>query len=406
MRAKIIIIILTLLVLLHSASAIKVNEAQCNDEGQINDVHVYKCYDINANGAQCYDDGSIKIVLKANNEKEAYTKDMFITADDKRVKGSWEGEKLTILSGYDEKIATFTGIENQLTEQKTYSIKLAYKEVTGSTVQDAELTFDLECPGLIFTCKRLGIKINDCLTSKRGKFTANLDIYGLEQSEKGSMDPLKVIDYMLETQILYKDIKGYTSKLGSLPDGATITKTGANQYKIEAEFDKYTTNHVKNMWINFNNNMIKQCKPSQYSDIILSGKKQCAYKETEEDMQAEKEETKTQEAQNTAQPQELPVDQLVTNIYNEISDLETKKTQIDERLNELYQKRSELNELQGKEEESKTGYSIKEPESKKELTTSEAKKKSQLKILLLLLSMVIVIGGGLLGYLYKQGYFY
>lgn len=385
MRAKIIIIILTLLVLLHSVSAIKVNEAQC------------------------YDDGSIKIVLKANNEKEVYTKDIYITADDKRVKGSWEGEKLTILSGYDEKLATFTGIENQLTEQKTYSIKLAYKEIIGgSTIQDAELTFNLECPGLIFTCKRLGIKINDCLTSKRGKFTANLDIYGLEQSEKGTMDPMKVIDYMLETQILYKDINGYTSKLGSLPYGATITKTSPNQYVVEAEFDKYTTNHAKNMWANFNSNMVKQCKPSQYPDIILSSKKQCAYKETEEDMQAEKEEAKEQETQSTTtQPKELPIDQLIVNMYNEINDLETKKTQIEGRLNELYQKRSELNELQGaKEEESKTGYSVKEPASQKEPTPSEAKKKSQLKILLLLLAMVIVIGGGLLGYLYRQGYFY
>lgn len=372
MRAKLIILPFVFLLLTFSVSAIKVYNAECHD------------------------DGSFEITLRADSDKYAYTKEMTVSADGKRVKGSWDNDKIRMTDSAYAKTAIFTGRENQLLEKKIYNMKILYKLRTETSEEDAELNFEMECPGLLFTCNKLGIKINDCTTSKTGRFTANLNIYGLEQSPQGTMDPLKVINYILDTQILYKDINGVTSKRGSLPQGTIITKVEENKYFIEANFDKYTTNHVEKMWVNFNDNLIRPCSPADYSSVILSHNKECEYKETEEDILTRLKEEEEEQKEDEPEPYD---------VNQEIQDLETQKYQIEQRLNELYTQRGEPSTEEtstgGIQEEPKnTGYStIKEPDS-------VTKKKSQLKILLTLLLGVVVIGGSLLAYLYKQGYFY
>ncbi len=355
MRTKLLLLMLIFLLLAYPISALRV---------------IFEGDEV----TQCFDDGSLNIVLKANDEKDAYTKTMIVSTGDKTLKGIWDNDVLKLTS--TEKIATFTGRENQLLEKKTYPIKINYKEGPPDAMVDAELTFDLECPGLSFSCERLGIKINDCMTSKRGDFNANLEIYGMEQSENAMLDPLKVIDYTLETQILYKDVNGYTSKKGSLPLGEVIKKTGENKYSVEAQFDKYTTNHVMNMWVKFNNRLPRPCSPAEYSDIILSHRQECKYVETEEDFIADKKEAEQQSGISLTPKkwEEMPPEELKDAVSKEISDLETKKSDIETRLNELYNKRTELGNVE-EETKSTTGYSIKE-------SKSEAAKKSQIKTLL------------------------
>jgi len=383
MKTKLLILILVSLLLVSSASALKVIR-----EGEVAEGEDF---------TKCYDDGSLTIVLKANNEIDAYTKTMVVSTGDKTLKGTWDNDVLKLTS--TQKTATFTGKENQLTEKKTYPIKINYKEGPADAMVDAELTFDLECPGLSFTCEKLGIKINDCMTSKRGSFNANLEIYGLEQSENAMLDPLKVVEYILYTQILYKDVNGYTSKNGNLPEGATIKKTGDNKYLIEAQFDLYTTNHVKSMIARFNDQLPRTCNPTKYPNIILSNRKDCTYVETEEDFIKDRKEAEQQLSISLTPKkwEEMPPEELRQAVNNEIAGLETKKSEIETRLNELYNKRNELSEEDSK--KSTTGYSIKE-------SKSEAAKKSQLKILLLFLFITLAVGGSLLAYLYKEGYFY
>ncbi|MDP2907187.1 MAG: hypothetical protein Q8O03_04565 [Nanoarchaeota archaeon] len=384
MGTKLLILILVSLLLVGSVSALKVVWEADVGEGE--------------DATKCFDDGSFNIVLKANSGIDAYTNTMVVSTGDKTLKGIWDNDVLKLTSA--QKMATFTGRENQLLEKKTYPIKINYKEGPPDAMVDAELTFDLECPGLSFSCERLGIKINDCTTSKRGDFNANLEIYGMEQSENAMLDPLKVVEYTLETQILYKDINGYTSKKGSLPLGATIKKTGDNKYSIEAQFDKYTTNHARNMWVKFNNMLPRTCSPIEYSDIILSHRQVCTYVETEGDFIADKQEAEQQPGLSLTPKkwEEMPPEELRNAVSQEISDLETKKSDIETRLNELYNKRTGLGNAE-EESKSTTGYSIKE-------SKSEAAKKSQLKILLLFLFITVTVGGSLLAYLYKEGYFY
>lgn len=341
-KTRLIIIPLIFLLLIFSVSAIKVNNAAC------------------------YDDGSFEITLKANSEKYAYTKEMIVSADNKKIKGTWDNDKIRLTSSADEKYATFTGLENQLVEEKEYSMKILYKLRTEESEEDSEINFSLKCPGLVFTCHKMSIKIKECLTSKSGKFTSILDIHGLEQSEKGKMDPIKVIGYILNTQLLYKDINGFTSKRGSLPEGAIIKKIAEDQYQIEANFPKYTTNHVKQIWVKFNDELKKPCNPLNYPNAIFSDKKDCEYKETEEDILAELKE-------GVGEPTE-PV--------NEQPEQEEK---------------TDLSEAK------KTGYSVKESVNAGE---GSPKKKERLNIMLFSLLGVIIIGGILLSYLYKQGYFY
>ncbi|MBM3200000.1 hypothetical protein FJZ53_03600 [Candidatus Woesearchaeota archaeon] len=361
-------------------------------------VDAIKVYD-----TQCYDDGSFKITLRANNEKDAYTSSMTLTADEKNIKGEWIGDRLTLTSS-TEKEAVFEGSENQLVEAKSYAMKLLYKE--GSESAEAELSFELQCPGLLFTCKRLGVKINDCLTSKSGLFEANLDIYGLEQSEKANLDPIKALEYIVDTMMLYKDINGYTSKRGSLPVGSTITKTGDGKYKISAQFDKYTTNRVTSLLARFNDNQLPTiCSPVKYPGVILSHRQDCKYEQTQADIEAEKK-ARQQEKETASESvwtfatvnlDKLPPEKLRESLETEIKSLEDKKYKLDTKLNELYSKRNTLDQKE-KEEAEKTGYTP--------LSKSDSAKKSQLNTLLMVLLGVVVLGGGLLGLLYKEGYFY
>lgn len=367
---KLIIIPIILFLLVISVSAIKVENAVCND------------------------DGSFEIELKANSDQYAYTKEMVVSADSKRVKGSWDSDKIRLTDSAYAKYATFTGPENQLLEKKEYAMKILYKLRTESTEEDAVLEFKMQCPGLLFTCNKLGIKIKDCLTSKSGKFTTNMDVYGMEQSPKGKMDPLEVIDYTLDTQILYKDINDHTSKRGSLPKGATITKTGTNQYYIEAYFDKYTTNHVTKMWARFNDNLKRPCNPVDYPHITLSHSSECEYRETEEDFLA-KLIPKVEEP--VAEEESYDVEQ-------EIQDLETKKSEIETRLKELYNEAGYVNDIKEEltelnEESKTTGLPVTG-------SVGISKKKERLNIMILSVLGVIVVGGSLLGFLYKKGYFY
>jgi len=384
MRTKIIFTFFVFLLLVYSASAIKVENTECRD------------------------DGSFEITLKANSDKYAYTKEMIMSADGKRVKGSWDNDQIRLTSSASDKYATFSGLENQLREKKNYAMKIIYKLRTETSEEDAELTFDIECPGLLFTCKKIGIRVNDCLTSKSGKFTSNMDIYGLEQSERAKLDPFEVIDFILDAQILYRDINDRVSKRGSLPKDAVIKKVAENKYLIEANFDKYTTNHAKYMWVKFNDNLPRVCNPSDYPDIVLTYKKECEYKETEEDWLAEQEEKEDLVLGSLPTIlEETPVEQLRDSVYNEINELEAKRAQIESRLNELYQKKDEISTVDEssaeeiQEEPKNTGYSIKSSDIE-----GSSKKADRLKILLVFLFGVIVVGGVLLTYLYKQGYFY
>jgi len=356
MRTKLIIIPFVFLLLIFSASAIKIVEEE----------------------TKCLDDGSIELVLKANSGKDAYTNDMTILAEGRNIKGKWEGEKISLSQLYKE--ATFKSRENRLVEPRTYSLQLLYKETTdGINKEDAELTFDLECPGLFFTCEQLSVKIEECVTSLTGKFKAYMSIYGMEQSVKGTMDPLEVIDYDLNAKILYKDINGYTSKRGSMPAGATVTKLGPGKYLIASEFDEYTTNHVTDMIVRFNDQLKRPCNPADYPEAIFSNKATCDYRETEDDIEA---------------------DEDLLAKYRE-EEKEPEKIETVEELVEEFLEESEEGILEGTNEESMTtGNSVKE-----QITVQE-RKKNQLKVLITILFSVLIIGGVLLSYLYKQGYFY
>lgn len=351
---------------------------------------------------ECYDDGSFIIPLKADSEKYTYTKEIKVTVDGKSLKGTWSNDKIKLTANSIDKYATFTGLEDQLIEKKTYTIKLDYKLRTESFEEDEEMTFDLECPGLFFTCNRLGIKINDCLTSKTGKFTSNIEIYGLEQSAKGKMDPLEVIDFLLDTQILYKDIDGLTSKKGSLPEGATVVKVSDNKYLVESNFPKYTTNHVTTMKVIFNDNLKRPCNPVDYSDVIFTNQKECVYKETEEDRELMTKED--QEKQKLIEEQSKLI--LEKSVEEKIKSLETKKFEIENELSKLYiqtgrnSEESEENKVEEKKQESmNTGYSVKE-------SSGLTKKQGRLKIMSFFMIGVIALGGLLLFYLYREGYFY
>lgn len=301
--------------------------------------------------AECFDDGRIEVTIKAGGSI-AYTNQISVFAEGKNLKGSWDKNFISLTDPQNKK-STFISLENYLTGERSYQMTVYYTEkIDEETTQDGEFTFDLECPGLIFTCEKVGLKLNDCVSSKRGKITANMNIYGLEQSPGLNLDPLKVLDFKLRAQILYRDINGVVSKIGGLPEGAKITRVAENKYLVEAYFNKYTTNRVHDIQVNFNDKLTRPCSPINYPGGIFGDKISCTYVETEDDKLDEKNEKEMAKAEE-----------------------------------EAYRN---------------TGFSVIEDEA----PDDKARKKGQLKTLMWILLGSLLIGGVLLYYLYEEGYFY
>jgi len=366
-----IMLIIMFFVIVSSVSAIKVEKSSCDN------------------------DGSFEITLKANTNEYAETDDITITADGTKIKGSWDKSVIKMGADANEKQSIFKAEENQLVEEKDYTIKISYTGITESFESEKELDLELECPGLVFSCNRIGLEIEECFTTKSGRFTANLNIHGLEQSKEADLDPFDVIDYDLETQMLYKDINGYTSKKGNLIEGSNIMKIQDNTYAIKGSFPKYTTNYVKKMIVRFNDNLPRACIPTDYPDLILSDVKQCEYRQFEEE--EEEEETGIPEGFfEKPEPEEI-VEEEIPEEFAE----EPPEEELNEKLEqELDEGNTQDEPVEETSESLNTGYIVAEDSS------GTAKKKARLKVLVFSLLGVMIVSGALLSYLYKEGYFY
>lgn len=317
--------------------------------------------EIKVTDAQCYEDGSFKIEIMANSEDVIYMSDIILSAENRKVKGAWNNDRIWLTDSAANKYATFTGIEDQLILAEPYTIKIDYKMTKEDLTKIPKTeTFELECPGLLFTCNRLSLNLKSCETSEGGKFTAQIEVMGLEQSERRKLDPVKVIDYILDADQYYKDITGRTGKRGSLPQGYTIERIKDYTYKISYSF--IDGNFIKDMWVKFNDNLPKQCNPSDYPQLQFSSKKECKHGVVTEEEILE----------------EMDIEKI----------REKYKEQITEKKEEQKEEPTQ----------NPAGYSIKDAE-----ITSQAGKKSQLKLLGLILLGVIIVGGSAVFYFYKQG---
>ncbi len=234
----------------------------------------------------CKNDGSFFIDLKAENKTPIYTSNITIRSGDAVLTGEWSSLYIKKSETSSREYATFTSEEDLLVEKKRYPLSIDY--YLGDEQKSAESYVD--CPGLVFTCKRLGIEIERCYTMNN-EFNAYLVIKGLEQSEQSVMDPKAVVSYQLEVSGRYLDIDGIRTSKGSLPLGYRLTKDTKDRYFLSHSFED---NYVKKLWVGYNTEMPWSCSKDDYPEIAFYDYKECTIKKAEDVAEAEKAVTEEQ----------------------------------------------------------------------------------------------------------------
>lgn len=202
----------------------------------------------------CDEAGILSFNFEAENEK-IYVSDVKITAVD----SSGNSIDLTNLGKWDttKRISDtnpgslFKSNPAVLNKKGRYTIKLNFKAYDQSDRYSEKTQEDVvSCPGFVFSCELLDINLDKCY-NENGIFKAEFSFVGgpKEEYPKAKMiDIIKGIDYTLDTEKAYEDIKGNYMLRGSLPKNYKLTNLGNDKYKIEAEMKD---NLVKSLRIAF-----------------------------------------------------------------------------------------------------------------------------------------------------------
>ncbi len=302
--------------------------------------------------SECKKDGSLRLVLKADSTMKAYTEDIGVKVVGTPMFGTWNILYVTRSESASREYTTFQSDENILTSKRSYPINIDYKDTKeDGTKLPKTLSFEVECPGLLFSCKNLNISIESCENQKNGLFRAVLDVKGLEQSQLAKMDIMQVVDFLVDAENKYKDSTGKETSRGTLPLKSQVTRLEKDKYVVRYEFSSKNNNTVKSLWVGYNNNLVQPCKQDQYPEVEFYGKIECSKEETLQ--QEQKEEVVT--------PSEIKEDQKAE------KGAQNKKTA-------------------------------------DQIIRQQPKNYKPLAIVSIILIVVLSIGGIILSYLYKKGY--
>lgn len=271
---------LILLILATSASAIELYDKVCND------------------------DGSLKLVLKANDKSKVYTQDVEVRVGQTAMPGTWDINFITQSSSSVREYATYQSKGNILTAERSYPINVLYKAIQqdGSTKEES-MPFEVECPGLLFSCENLNITMESCETQSSGLFRAVILIGGLEQSQKAKMDVMQVVDFAMEAENKYVDTTGKETSRGTLPQKAQVLRTEKDKYVVRYEFSSKKNNTVKTLWAGYNNNLKYNCQQDKYPEVKFYDRIECQ-KEEEQQTEEEKESEETTPVNEEPSPEE------------------------------------------------------------------------------------------------------
>lgn len=224
---------------------------------------------------ECKDDGSLKLVLKGDSPAKVYTQDITVKVGQAPVNGSWDSPYMTRATISKMEYSTFQTEENTLRSSGLYTINIDYIETndTGNKAYES-MSFNVDCPGIQFTCKALEMKIESCENNNDGLFRAVVDANGLEQPGTANINLLQAVDFYLEAESQYKDMTGNEVVRGSLPLNTQVLRIQKDKYVLRYEFSK--KNRVKTLRAEFNTrNMNHYCEKDKYQDVKFYDKITC-----------------------------------------------------------------------------------------------------------------------------------
>ncbi len=254
---------------------------------------------------ECKNDGSLRVVVKGDSKAKVYTSEIEVKVGQIAMPGSWDTNYVTRSTTAAREYSTYQSEANILTAKRSYPINVEYKE----TQEDGSKTigtapFEIECPGLVFSCKNLNITILSCENQEDGLFRSSIHISGLEQSEIAKMDVMQVVDFIIEAENKYKDMTGKETARGTLPYKAQVIRIEKDEYVVRYEFSSKNNNTVKTLWAGYNNNLKYTCKQVQYPEVKFYDKVECVKQETAQQTEPEEEKVDTQTETEKEQPKE------------------------------------------------------------------------------------------------------
>ena len=224
-------------------------------------------------GSECREDGSFQFTVQGDEDAKAETEPIVLKVEGKEVYGAWDRAFFRKSSESKKAFATFTGEENQLLQKKSYLALMEYAlNFENGTEDQREISFTLDCPGLVYTCKQLGLELTSC-TNEEGAVRAELLLTGLQQSPQATMVPEKVLDFQFVMKERYKDIRGASSREGSLPEKYQILHLGTDQYVMRAPLED--GNWAESLLVMLNEDLYKPCPASLYPDMERSEYVKC-----------------------------------------------------------------------------------------------------------------------------------
>lgn len=306
---------------------------------------------------QCKSDGSLKLVLKADSKAKVYTDSIQVKVGNTLLNGAWDPVYITQSDKSAREYATFQSEEDVLTSKRSYPLSVTYLDVYDEGNKSLEtISFEVECPGLVFSCKELNITVESCETSKDWLFRSVVSIKGLEQSDLAKMNVLDVVDFVLDAENKYKDMSGKETSRGGLPLNSEVVRLEKDKYVLRYEFSSKKNNTINSLWVGFNKNLRFPCDFDKYPEVKSYDNVDCAKESDGEITPVIQAEEKVPEAKPSEVKDETPQKSLAN------------------------------------------------PKSAEQILEGQSKNYKPLIMITIILVVVISIGGIVLSYLYKRGY--
>lgn len=222
---------------------------------------------------KCFNDGHVEIVVNGgDNESKVYISDINLMIGGISINNTWSNEYVYDAQSVEKQYSEIATEEGLFNRDEFYYVDIDYFITLPNGDKDQKsIKETVDCPGLLFTCSKLGLSIDSCHTTNRNKFQAYLNILGLRQSEKAMMDALKAVTYNFETENSYTDIRNAYTKKGKLPINAEIIELGNEKYLLEANLED---NFVKTLGIRYDT-LVFGCVEGNYPNVSFYDVKEC-----------------------------------------------------------------------------------------------------------------------------------
>ncbi len=223
----------------------------------------------------CKEDGSATLSFGTLTAGKIYTTDI-------NVKAEYIGEevvgkpKFDVAGNWNYNFIKETSSDRTilLTNEVLFNLTGEYKLTAEYEFKNTSYIYNtrMNCPGFEFSCRLLGVYINSCKNIYNKYFEADVKIYGLGDITSENLSLENNIDFLVDAEEKYEDIKGEFSLKGGLPKVTKIENPSYGQYYFNiTNFD----NKIRSFVVKFVNINYISGGCVNYPNISLYNYREC-----------------------------------------------------------------------------------------------------------------------------------